>query len=404
MLFTIGAENLDLFRKRFARMSRAYIKLGMPAPEYRIVDEKILANEEDFFRQGQNVVDVEISVELPMSERFKFVGCVEPVPGSDENLVYSYGGETLPEKYRKCEANCDHCRQDRKRERVYILRDMESGKYSQVGKSCLAGYLPGGISVAMLKALDVLPGMGWEDQNFFGRSPEGASIDLARFLPFVSRSIRQDGWVSRSEAQRSYPLRMSTADRAYEDYREARERQTFWTEGLFEKMFSPEDFSAARRTLEYFTRECPEECEEYERNLFVVFGSGRARIKDLPLAASAIQHVSRKLAKESSQRMGWADAHAGKPGERLDLGEVTVEKVFSFEGMYGMSHLHVFRDSEDRALVWKTGAVCMMEGEKLHLTGTVKEHGEYDGRQQTVLSRCKYEMIFDEADEDSPKM
>lgn len=89
--------------------------------------------------------------------------------------------------------------------------------------------------------------------------------------------------------------------------------------------------------------------------------------------------------------------HIGQVGDKLDL-TVTLEKrawfdVPSFRG-YGMDTMYVytFRDEQGNALVWKTGKGLVFEsGEKVHLTGTIKNHDEYDGEKQTTLTRCKVE-------------
>lgn len=47
-------------------------------------------------------------------------------------------------------------------------------------------------------------------------------------------------------------------------------------------------------------------------------------------------------------------------------------------------------DKNGNVLVWKTGYQDMEEGKFYTVTGTIKEHNEYSGEKQTVLTRCKY--------------
>ena len=87
--------------------------------------------------------------------------------------------------------------------------------------------------------------------------------------------------------------------------------------------------------------------------------------------------------------------HVGQIGDKIDL-DVVLEKrawfdVPSFRG-FGTDTMYVFtlRDQQGNALVWKTGVGLVHEtGTKVHLTGTIKDHNEYDGEKQTVLTRCK---------------
>lgn len=71
---------------------------------------------------------------------------------------------------------------------------------------------------------------------------------------------------------------------------------------------------------------------------------------------------------------------------------------------YGTTHFtHIFEDEDHNVFVWKTtNPVEYIEdefykavtiGSLIRLTGTIKEIGEYKGTPQTVLSRCKVELI-----------
>lgn len=64
----------------------------------------------------------------------------------------------------------------------------------------------------------------------------------------------------------------------------------------------------------------------------------------------------------------------------------------SFKG-YGEDtvYVHTFRTQAGNLLVWKTskGNLGVEEGEWVEISGTVKEHSEYKGDKQTLLTRCK---------------
>jgi hypothetical protein len=60
---------------------------------------------------------------------------------------------------------------------------------------------------------------------------------------------------------------------------------------------------------------------------------------------------------------------------------------------YGTTFFHVMRDDNGNSLVWRSSSHSYGEGDKYALTGTVKEHGEYKGEPQTVLTRCKCKLV-----------
>ena len=80
--------------------------------------------------------------------------------------------------------------------------------------------------------------------------------------------------------------------------------------------------------------------------------------------------------------------YLGEVKERLRDLEVTLTDVRAFDGFYGTTFIYTFAYNED-VLVWMTSSCKDIEvGEKLLLTGTVKEHSEYKGIKQTKMSRC----------------
>lgn len=89
----------------------------------------------------------------------------------------------------------------------------------------------------------------------------------------------------------------------------------------------------------------------------------------------------------------------GTVGEKLDI-EAVFEREFTYETHYTYSgelvSIYKFKVGDD-TLVWKTSSYFRFrEGNKYRVRGTVKEHSEYRGDKQTVLTRCKIEEIKEE--------
>ena len=87
--------------------------------------------------------------------------------------------------------------------------------------------------------------------------------------------------------------------------------------------------------------------------------------------------------------------HVGNVGDKINV-EATKERTGSYETSFGYQtsvvYVHTFRDADGNAIVWKTGSTALNEienGTRVQLTGTIKEHNEYNGEKQTVLIRCK---------------
>lgn len=98
----------------------------------------------------------------------------------------------------------------------------------------------------------------------------------------------------------------------------------------------------------------------------------------------------------------------GQKGQRIELA-LTVEKAVSFSTMYGDNTVYTFSDAEGNVFVWKTTSLLGIDREiqrpgcdwtdwafegahprdGVKIKATVKDHSEYKGVRQTVLTRCK---------------
>ena len=79
----------------------------------------------------------------------------------------------------------------------------------------------------------------------------------------------------------------------------------------------------------------------------------------------------------------------GQIGQRLEV-SVYVDKVVDLAAnQYGsINHLHTFIDDKENIYIWNTASRRLNEGDSLRIRGTVKEHKNYQGVQQTIFTRC----------------
>jgi hypothetical protein len=82
--------------------------------------------------------------------------------------------------------------------------------------------------------------------------------------------------------------------------------------------------------------------------------------------------------------------YIGEIGEKLKKVPVTYTRHNSFCGRYGLTNIYEFKDGDMNHLVWFTAKDIDFEiGDILYLDGTVKEHKDYNGIPQTIVTRCK---------------
>ena len=84
-----------------------------------------------------------------------------------------------------------------------------------------------------------------------------------------------------------------------------------------------------------------------------------------------------------------ASEYVGEIKDRLTL-TVTLVRKGGYEGCYGHSNIYTFQDENESVFTWFSSVYIDKEiGDTFSIVGTVKDHKEYNGVKQTVLTRCK---------------
>ena len=79
----------------------------------------------------------------------------------------------------------------------------------------------------------------------------------------------------------------------------------------------------------------------------------------------------------------------GAEGDKVEI-DVKLRRVTGFKSNFGYTRVYTFEDAAHNLIVWKTGkSLGLKEGSYVHIAGTIKEHSEFRGKKQTVLTRCK---------------
>jgi hypothetical protein len=75
---------------------------------------------------------------------------------------------------------------------------------------------------------------------------------------------------------------------------------------------------------------------------------------------------------------------------------LTFVKRVGYDNDFGGGIMCAFESAEGHQVVWFTSGACPRSDDlnkPMVVTGTVKKHGERNGRPQTTLSRCKFELV-----------
>lgn len=308
--------------------------------------------------------------------------------GADGTIVKAVPGEECPTHYRERGPVCDHCKVNRRRNDTFVLRH-EDGRTIQVGSTCVADFLGGYDAEKAAHAATLLADLraACEDDSGSDFGSTGNYEDLADFLPKIAASIRADGWVSRTAARDRGGV--ATAD-------------VVW-HGKSKAVVTDEDRSKADAALEWARSiddaTLAKERGDYLYNVRTLALAGYCDRRSAGLAGSIVAAYDRAQTRatvDAARRslVAGVPPYLGTKGKRESFGTLTLAFQTSYEGGFGTTFVYKFTDAYGRTLVWKASSgQGLTVGNRYTVIGTVKDHADYKGTPQTVLTRCKVEAV-----------
>jgi hypothetical protein len=133
----------------------------------------------------------------------------------------------------------------------------------------------------------------------------------------------------------------------------------------------------------------------YIMNLQQVFKAGYLTRKHVGLVVSAVHVYNKAKAIEESKKRGSNSQFIGNIGDKISI-KVKILFVRAFDTNYGTSYLYNMMDEAGNVLVWFASKQQVNAeyqpyevGNEVTIAGTIKDHKEYNGTNQTALTRCK---------------
>lgn len=339
--------------------------------------------------------------------------------GKDGNIVTGFGDKPVDPRWYTASANCDHCKTNRFRSVTFFCEN-EAGEIRQVGRTCLKDYT--GISPATaamwaeVKDLldDDMDCTYGEWESLRGGRMYGLDAVLAHAFDAISEfGYRKSEYAgsTRDEVTKRVLEEQEPTAAGMEKAAKIRE----WLAGL-DRVVKQEDedrsraweAGKARALADGYTEEEFNNCESWryvtyptsevsdlERNCIPLAMSGFAAVKHfgrlayMPLAYE--RYLERKAREEKREAERAAAAASsdfvGTVGQRITIPAATAKLVTSWDGYYGTTFLYNFTDEAGNVYVWKSSK-CVEIKDGMTVKGSVKEHSEYKGVKQTVITRC----------------
>lgn len=318
------------------------------------------------------------------------------VPGSTEGLnldAWRWGDAT----------NCDHCIKSRRRNETFLVLSLETGEIKQVGRQCLAAFLGDQTYESIIRRLawrDLLDdsGAGMDDgEGGWGGRWGHPDPDIETVLALTACVIRNDGWLSKTAARERFDGSQATATQVnslLHPPREGTKEFAEWRKEVARLAPQPSDMEHATAALAWVRTITPR--SDYD---WTIHTAGRlTHVAHMGVVCSIVPAYTRMLGREIEKRTRRAEAppsrHIGTVNEKLSVTGIC-ESARAVQGeRFTSTSITVVADDGTVVQWWKSGIVDeVIAGRRVTITGKVKKHGAYDGRDITTLTRCKLEVL-----------
>ena len=406
-LFSIPVASWADFVAKIAKLNKKAKRLGCEPVTWNVLEEKEVERSFDYktdegWRSKTYKVMakvIELIGKAPRVEGFDFIARIEYLSDSKSKLFHCVpGADTkVDERFRDLDAGtCEHCKKARRRSDTFVVREVATGKQTQVGRQCLADFT--GINTPEKIAgrcqwLSAFNSLRDEEERCW-RSHFESTLDTQEVLALTSAYISRVGWVPRKAAE--FSPGGSTASAVTEHFlpppkdagRVATLREI---RNLSEQ---PEHQERARKVVEWIKGELADRAKsDYEINLVTLVAGELCERKHLGIVCSAVAAYQRAMnqkieyAKKREALSG--SGHLGEVGKRLKGLPVQIYQVRALEaGAWGPRALVKFLDDAGNLMTWfASGDRDYEVGAKVKINGTVKGHTEYQGVKETQLSR-----------------
>ena len=394
MTYAIYEELFPELEKKLNRVAKKCMKYGNGFT-FEVVGEEVRGIFNDELKRKEFFKFILVEVEgTAKIDDWECIAVLEVHEGG--NIIRRINTEIeLPEKFKTTEDICEHCNSKRHRKNLYVIHNVKTNEWKQVGGQCLKLYTSS-LSMEYVAAyMDGITKLAENDGVFHSGKP---CFPVEEILGYAVEVIEKTGYFN---AEATIPtksivriLAYNTLSHAVADINKEYELCRISTR------FSQEDFckEGTEETVEKII-ECYKSLEddsEFIHNVKVMLDEGYVQAQNFGFLSYLLQGYAKHLQAEEKKAKKIQQAensrHFGEVGKRYkDKVIAFVECLTMWDTQWGITGLYKITLEDGTNLIWKTSnyiAPCTDETYD-KITFTVKDHGEYNGEKQTEVTRCK---------------
>ena len=394
MVYAIYEDFYSNVEKKLNRIAKKCVKHGNDFT-FEIKGEEIHEKYNDETKRTE--YHKFILVEVDGTARIDNWECVAVLEYHDiGNIIRRINTEIdIPVRFKNTENICEHCNTKRQRNNLYIIHNVETDEWKQVGGSCLKLYT-GGLNMEYVAAY--MDGIT-ELEEFDGIVGHGkAYYHVAEVISYAVEVIEKTGYFN---AQAMLPtkylvstLMHNTLEKSIEFINKEFANMKLDMRFVYSDFHKKTTSATVEKIISHYKN--LEDDSEFVHNVKVMLNEEYVLSKNfgflcyLPFGYE--RHVQNEIKKQAKQIKKAEVQYFGEVGKRYKDKVISdVKLITSWETQWGYTYVYKIVLEDNSVLTWKTSNYLYLEENREFdkISFTVKEHKEYKGEKQTEVTRCK---------------
>lgn len=382
--YAIYEGNLEALNKKLEKIRKKCEKYACEFHYEEVGEEFREVKDENDFTFTARFVIVDVSGVAVCEEGWSIVGVIDHMDEMNViHLIDQTNHPNVPERFYHSDATCDHCNTKRRRKSTIIIYHPDHG-YKQVGKTCLKDYT-GGLDAEIAAYMEQYI----HDVEEYDGVTRGASIvpcyPTEEVVKIAAYDVECRGYHSYLSDDK--PTKLEVLDNLHST--------------LFHIPEEAEDRckDTAENALAYIRDLDVTDLDRdgnYLYNLKAIALQTHVSTKNIGVLVSLIPTYMRHLKDieykknlEAAHRLDEQSEYVGNIGEKVIVDVTSVIKVSEWDNQFGSTYLYKISGSDGNVYMWYSSRWFGDNPEWLTLSGTIKDHQEYRGIKQTILTRCR---------------
>ena len=300
----------------------------------------------------------------------------------------------IPERFKHSENTCEHCNAKRHRNNLYVIHNIKTDEWKQVGANCLILYT-GGLNMEYVAAY--LDGITELEEN---NGIVECNIDkgYCKVYDVIGRAVEIIEKTGYFNSQSDLPTKTLVSIMFNHKYGADEINKRLVANKFTGIYFTDKDFykegtkDIVNNIIEYYLS--INDDSEFIHNVHVMLNEGYVNPKNFGylcyLPEGYAKHIQREI--EKAKQLEEISEHFGEVGKRYkDKTINSIKLLASWCNDFGVTRLYKIVLDDGLVLTWKSSNEIECEDGKDFdkIDFTVKNHSEYKGMKQTEVSRCK---------------